>query len=247
MSWNRESRNGRGFGSGLPMMRSLMASICLLTALACALTVWRETAAANGAPATVILTYLPGVSNVGPETATGIAEVIGAEGEITVNVTGLPALNGESYEVWLINTKTKEGFNGGRFNADASQTATYRMLQRGGLPDKHFNLVVLAIAPDGTTSNGPGERRSIGGYYPVPVVDGQQPEELPYTGGEQAAAPRADLSGITVLGQAKQATPQSGPAPYTLVGSGLMVLAAAVVVGLLWGRRRAPARVRRNR
>ncbi|MBI4300300.1 MAG: hypothetical protein HY677_04120, partial [Chloroflexi bacterium] len=55
---------------------------------------------ANGAPIRVVLSYLDGVSNTGPKSASGIAEVVMAEGQVNLNVAGLPRLNGESYTVW---------------------------------------------------------------------------------------------------------------------------------------------------
>ncbi|TAK32258.1 MAG: hypothetical protein EPO21_15595 [Chloroflexota bacterium] len=232
------------------LVRCMLSCVSLLTLLVSSFLAAAPSAKANGAPVTIILTYLTGVSNFGPETATGVAEVIGAEGEITISVTGLPKLVGESYEVWLINTRTKEAYNGGRFNTDDYQSAMYSQVVEGRIPDIHFSLLVLTVANDGVASSGPGERRSIGGYFPVPVADGQQPTELPYTGGETPDAPQLSLDGLVVLPQSVPKTPLSsslisnGWSPYVLAATGLAILCAVFVAGIRWERRRVPSRAR---
>ncbi|MCD6289574.1 MAG: hypothetical protein J7M34_03655, partial [Anaerolineae bacterium] len=61
---------------------------------------------ANGAPVDVYLDYIPGTSNWGPRTATGHAVVSVGEGEVTLEVKGLPHLKDEHYQVWLERSDT---------------------------------------------------------------------------------------------------------------------------------------------
>ena len=87
----------------LPQPRSavrLVAAAAALLALALA----ALPAQANGNPLTITLSYLDSVSNWGPTGAAGVAEMVGKEGELRLVANGLPELENETYEVWILNT-----------------------------------------------------------------------------------------------------------------------------------------------
>ncbi len=148
------------------------------------------TARSNGVPTLVDLTYID-LSNSGPETATGVAELIFAEGIVRVDAEGLPTLSGELYQGWLVNSEAGDAIAAGRFNADADGMVSYQ----GTLPpiaEFGFDLFILTIEPQPDDAPQPTEQRSIGGYFTligVPGPDGSdaetalnQPGELPATG-----------------------------------------------------------------
>ena len=141
-------------------------------------------------PTLVDLTYID-LSNSGPETATGVAELIFAEGIVRVDAEGLPTLSGELYQGWLVNSEAGDAIAAGRFNADADGMVSYQ----GTLPpiaEFGFDLFILTIEPQPDDAPQPTEQRSIGGYFTligVPGPDGSdaetalnQPGELPATG-----------------------------------------------------------------
>jgi hypothetical protein len=148
------------------------------------------TARGNGVPTLVDLSYIE-LSNSGPEDATGVAELIFAEGIVRVEADGLPTLTGELYQGWLVNSEQGDAISAGTFNADAEGVVSYE----GVLPpiaDFGFDLFILTIEPDPDDAPQPTERRSIGGYFTLigdATTDGassetplNEPGELPATG-----------------------------------------------------------------
>lgn len=148
------------------------------------------TARSNGVPTLVDLTYID-LSNSGPQDATGIAELIFAEGIVRVTADGLPQLSGELYQGWLVNSQVGDAISAGRFNADADDMISFQ----GTLPpiaDFGFDLFILTVESEPDDAPQPTEQRSIGGYFSLvgaPGADGAgsesaltQPGELPATG-----------------------------------------------------------------
>jgi len=163
------------------------------------------TARSNGVPTLVDLTYID-LSNSGPQDATGVAELIFAEGIVRIEATGLPMLSGELYQGWLVNSEAGDAISAGRFNASADETISFQ----GVLPpiaDFGFDLFILTHEPEPDDAPQPTERRSIGGYFTLigaPGADGSSPEsalnqpgELPATGDFTLTS---DLIRIAVLG-----------------------------------------------
>ena len=148
------------------------------------------TARSTGVPTLVDLTYID-LSNSGPQDATGVAELIFAEGIVRVDAEGLEALSGELYQGWLVNSEAGDAISAGRFNANADGVVSYE----GTLPpiaDFGFDLFILTTEPEPDDAPQPTEQRSIGGYFTLigaPGADGSdsetalnQPSELPATG-----------------------------------------------------------------
>jgi hypothetical protein len=183
-------------------------------------------ALANGKPIQIVLSYVPDVSNTGPQNATGVAELVLAEGEVRVAATSLPRLDPpEHYEAWAMNTNTNEALALGSFNT-AYTTGDARLDQvlPGAIPDKRWNLFLVTIE-ESPTPTIPGEKRAIAGYFP-PEGTEPQPNLLPNTGGSQdSQASRADR-----------------PDWMLAAGLGALALGVGVAAGYGLGRRRPVSR-----
>jgi hypothetical protein len=142
-----------------------------------------STALANGRPIQIILTYVPGVSNAGPQAASGVAELVLAEGEVRVAATGLPRLDPpRHYEAWILNTRTNEFLRLGSFNtAFTTGAARLDTVLPGAIEDKSWDLFLITIE-DSPAPARPGSERSIAGAFP-PSGSEPQPNLLPNTGG----------------------------------------------------------------
>ncbi len=196
-------------------------SICV-SVLALIATDARE-ASANGAPIKIILTYISGVSNWGPTNATGVAEVIKKEGEVNLSVVGLPPLSGETYAGWLIDTRNNESLSVGRFNTDQSGAAKTQFVLPAEIPDKGWNLFLIT-AESQAQSQAPGERKSIGGYFPDSAEAKKVPSQLPKTGGDtDQNIPRLNQPAVV-------ATPAPGSKPNSILNVGNDFTTYGVVV-----------------
>lgn len=159
-------------------------------ALVAALSVAPASGHANGVPTVVELRYLDGLSNWGPQDATGRLELSFAEGYAKLRAQRLPRLDRERYQGWLVNSETNDAISTGRFNADASGGATLD----GTLPlitNFGFDLFILTIEPEPDDAPQPTARRSIGGRIAVAARTPEQrvpgevtnrPGQLPATG-----------------------------------------------------------------
>ncbi len=165
------------------------------------------TARGNGVPTLVNLSYID-LSNSGPEDATGVAELIFAEGIVRIDAEGMPMLSGELYQAWLVNSEAGDAISAGRFNADAEGLVSFE----GVLPpiaDFGFDLFILTIEPEPDDAPQPTEQRTIGGYFTLlgaPGTDGSnsetalnQPGELPATGDFTLSSDLFRVGVLTVL------------------------------------------------
>jgi hypothetical protein len=149
-------------------------------------------ASANGVPTPVSLSYID-LSNWGPQDATGVAELIFAEGIVRVKAAGLPVLAAQRYQAWLVNSRSGDAISVGRFNAAAGGAVDFT----GSLPpiaDFGFDLFILTVEPEPDDAPQPTSDRSIGGYFsllgqagPDGNLEGGQgaleaPGQLPNTG-----------------------------------------------------------------
>jgi hypothetical protein len=187
-------------------------------------------------PINLILSYLPGLSNWGPEKATGVAELVLAEGEARGRVAGLPRLNGEVYGVWLIATSTDEAIPFGSFNTDDAQRGQFRLIVPQEIPNRPWNLLLITVQPGAEVGAAQSDKRSIGGHFVDPSQRGQQPRELPNTGGDTPAAapvasstpaaPAAPIGGVS----AQPAPADHSPLPFT-AGTAAMTGLAGLAIG----------------
>jgi len=152
-------------------------------------------ARANGVPTIVTLSYLDGLSNWGPTDASGSVELIFAEGYVRLSADGLPVLEGERYQGWIVNSQTNDAISIGQFNTTLDGEIRYE----GVLPpiaDFGFDLFILTVEPDPDDAPQPSAQRSIGGRFSLiglPATDGSlatdtqsnggiSPQQLPNTG-----------------------------------------------------------------
>ena len=200
---------------------ALVTSIVLLGSVVGLASLGVRDASANGAPIKIVLTYLPDVSNWGPTNATGVAEVVKKEGQVTLSVVGLATLKEGSYTGWLMNTKSKEALKVVEFNTDQAQVAKAKAVLPAEIPDTGWNLFLVTVEGPGQGAQAPGERKSIGGYFPDSPESMRLPGQLPKTGGDDA--------------QSTTQPSQSAPAPRQQANGNNTVTFAVigiVVVGL---------------
>ncbi|MBI2939778.1 MAG: hypothetical protein HYY04_05005 [Chloroflexi bacterium] len=121
-------------------------------------------AMANGTPVRINLRYLSGISNYGPTNAIGVVEIVLIEGDVRVDLRGLPKLNGELYQAWLVNSASGDRLSIGKFNAGEDGSAYLESVL--DLTDQHFDLAVISIEPEPDPSPNPDARLSIAGFFP---------------------------------------------------------------------------------
>jgi hypothetical protein len=146
---------------------------------------------ANGNPVSIVLSYVNGVSNTGPTSATGVAELVPREGEARVTVAGLNKLSGEQYVVWIMNSATNERMGIGGFNTDDNGVGKLEQFTRDAWPDKGWDTVYVSIEAAGAIPAQSSNRRTIAGKWPIPGTQqgAGAPAELPATGGVPVQAP----------------------------------------------------------
>jgi hypothetical protein len=151
-------------------------------------------ALANGTPITVILSYQKGISSWGPTNATGVAELVTKEGEVRLTTAGLPQLNGEQYQAWILNSANGERLALGQFNTSADGIGKLDLLMKDPIPDKGWDTFLVTVE-SATAVKDPSTRRSIAGRFPAPesgpggaTTAAPKPAELPRTGGTEATA-----------------------------------------------------------
>lgn len=186
-------------------LAAILVGLCVLLGVA-------GGAEANGSPLRVVLTYLPEVSNWGPQGATGVAELVPAEGEVRVIALGLPRLSGEVYAVWLVNSRTGQSLEVGQFNVNDQSEARLGNVLPQAIPDEKWDMLLVTVEKEGTSPVAPGERRAIAG----PINDQREgaaaPQQLPRTGGTPPAAeqPAWPLVAAAVAGAAMGAAGVEG-------------------------------------
>ena len=218
-------------------------SLPLIAAVALALTAVvavPERGSANGVPILVDLAYIDGLSNWGPTDADGTVELSFAEGYARLDAAGLPRLDTERYQGWIVNSESNDAISIGSFNADGGGVISFE----GDVPalsDFGFDLFIITVEPSPDDAPQPTSDRSIGGRFTllgaVPGDDGTpgdvqaSPGELPNTGdptllhrhGSLRAVARRDRR----LARARPATREA-----TRMIRGLYTAASGLVLGL---------------
>src|SRR6185295_13953091 len=118
----------------------------MLLAAALALVTPAGPALANGTPIRFVLQYLNGVSNFGPQNATGTAELITSEGEVRVLAAGLqkPADN-EEYQVWISIGETNERMRLGTVQVTDAGVGRLDTVLKQPIPEKAWDLMVVTV------------------------------------------------------------------------------------------------------
>jgi hypothetical protein len=191
--------------------------------------VWLATAAlafADATPVSLVLVYLPNVSNTGTPSASGIAELVMPEGEVRISATELPRLDGDkSYVAWVVNTETNQFYRLGAFNSARSGTIRFENVLPDAIPNKHWNLLLVTVETSAEAAE-PSKTHSIAGVFPR--ADSEPlPGVLPNTGGIDPSTITARVDGP---GQADWLR-RSGPVALVALMAG--------GAGYLLGNRRA--------
>jgi hypothetical protein len=169
---------------------------------------------ANGTPVKIPLSKLAGVVNFGGEPAGGLAEVVAVEGDVTVQVQGLPRRNNELYQSWLVNTRTGDRVSVGKFNTTADGTA--RIASVVQLGNREFDLFVVTVEPEPDPSPNEDARIVLAGYWPD-----RQPTNQAGATPPAAGTPSTPSAGSTPAPTATPAVPVAGTVVSTAAPSGL--------------------------
>jgi hypothetical protein len=142
-----------------------------------------QVALADATPVSLVLLYMPNVSNTGTTSASGIAELVMPEGEVRINTADLPRLDGDNrYVAWVVNTETNQFQRLGAFNSAQSTGAVhYENVLPDAIPNKHWNLLLVTVEDTAEPAK-PGNKHSIAGVFPNPDNE-PLPGVLPNTGG----------------------------------------------------------------
>ncbi len=147
-------------------------------------------ASANGVPQRIQLTYQPGLSNWGPQDAHGEAELSYAEMVVHLTASGLPALSGESYSLWLANSTTNKAVPVGTLAGAPDGSVAYDG-KLTNLDGYDYDLLMVTVQPGDGSGSAPSAKRSIGGFFTAiqkqdvgsaTVQSDTQPSSLPNTG-----------------------------------------------------------------
>lgn len=196
-------------------------------------------AQANGAPVDVFLDYMPGVSNWGPQDATGQAVVAIGDGRVDLEVRGLPSLPDEVYWAWLVPADQEAPVAVGAFHTDATGRGSLHVTL-DDLPYLTYRLLLITLEPAAEGASGiprePGSRRALAGRFPNLEL---AREALVQPGG--GAAGGAGMGGVAAQPEFLPVTgePSSESAgSRMLAGGGALLVTLALAAGA-WRRKEA--------
>ena len=133
-------------------MRRLLAVLALVAAMGA------SNALADATPVQLLLVYMPNVSNTETPKASGIAELVMQEGEVRIEATNLPHLDGAAqYVAWVVNSETNEFRRLGSFNASEASSVHYENVLPDAIPNKHWNLLLITVEKDAEAQR-PGDQ-----------------------------------------------------------------------------------------
>ncbi len=190
---------------------------------------------ANGTPIQLPLTYQDGISNFGPWTAVGLVEIVPVEGDVRVEVFGMPQLTTDLYQLWLRDTANNRYIGVGKFNTAADGRG--RLGSVIDLIGQQFDSVLITVEPEPDPSAGPDKRVTIIGFIqkegeptrtPVPVLaPTQTPTVIPTT----TPAPTKTVTPTPTPAVVIKELPKTGSLPlggFILVG--VLILAMGVYI-----------------
>ncbi len=221
------------------MKKRVLVTIMLVTLLAFPAVV--PVARGNGAPVSLYLSWLPGITNwTSARTASGTAIVSVSLGELKLEAEELEHLATGQYEAWLVTEGMQQMVSMGRFNSDMLGQAKYDAL-REDLPARDYRYLLISVEPEPDSDPASSGTWAIGAIFPdsaLLVVTATPPTgtgtgETP--GGEVAAGPT-----VTPMPPPPQVLPVTGGASGTRTNGWLIGLGAIVAaLGIVWyGRRR---------
>jgi len=176
----------------------LVAGVALL-ALALALAAPTGTALANGTPIRIVLSYLPGVSNWGPQNATGVAELITSEGEVRMTAAGLEQLtDADEYQTWIRTAEPNSWLRLGAVQVNPNGVGRMDLVLQQPIPERAWELMQVSVEAKGSQGTAPGNRLTIAGRFSMTGGSGPAPKVLPNTGGTPVTGvPSTGLLGLS--------------------------------------------------
>ena len=180
---------------------ALFVAGAALLAAATALLAPANPVQANGTPIRITLRYQPGLSNFGPRSATGVAELITSEGEVRLTAAGLqkPA-DGEEYALWISSDETGERMRLGVVGVNDGGVGRLDTVLRQPIPEKPWNLMVISVEAKDSQPAAPSNKLSIAGRFSMSGEGGgAAPRVLPNTGGDTptTGTPTTGLLGLS--------------------------------------------------
>ena len=220
----------------LLLLRSLLVALILAQCVG-------APALANGSTIRVALSYLPGVSNWGPDNAAGVAEIVRAEGDVRLTVSGLPRLTTDLYQLWLVDLKSGTQYSIGKFNVSA--TGAGGLETTADITNVQFDLVVISVESEPDLSPNADSRLSIAGRYSTTTATPARagvatPAPAPASGASPAAGtppavagtPGSPPTGPTAAGTPTAPLPSQLPRTGESGPAGLVSLLAAGCIAL---------------
>jgi hypothetical protein len=143
-------------------------------------------AGANGVPQLVKLTYVPGISNFGPQDAEGVLEFSFAERYARADVKNLVPQEGYTYEGWML-TPAGDALSVGAFSIDAAGIGSMEGSFEG-IERYDYNVFVVAARPADAPLGILPDTISIAGNFTIiedpsgPLPGDSRPLQLPETG-----------------------------------------------------------------
>jgi len=204
-----------------------------LLALAFAVVTPAAPAWANGTPIRIVLSYLNGVSNFGPQNATGVAELITSEGEVRLTAAGLQKLgDNEEYQLWLSSSEANQRMRLGTVQVTDAGVGRLDTVLRQPIPEIAWDLITITVQEKGYSGSAPSEKRSAAGRFSVSQPNGPGPRVLPDTGGGDPTdgLPSSSSDGLPSSGGL------FGPLGLSSSGTLLLVLLAVGGIGFTLGR-----------
>src|SRR6476620_7504110 len=129
---------------------TLLATVAVLLATALALVAPAELARANGTPIRIVLSYLNGVSNFGPQNATGVAELITSEGEARLTAAGLQKLGAnEEYQLSLSSSEANQRMRLGSVQVSDAGVGRLDTVLRQPIPEIAWDLITITVQEKG--------------------------------------------------------------------------------------------------
>ena len=164
-----------------------------------------------------------GVSNFGPQNATGVAELITSEGEVRLTAAGLqkPA-DTEEYQVWISSDETNERLRLGAVQVNDGGVGRLDTVLRQPIPEKPWNLMVLSVEGKGSQP-ARAERQALDCR---PLLDERPRAAAKHHGCSQTPAATTPTTG----------TPTTGLLGLSSGGTILLVLLVVGVIGFALGR-----------
>lgn len=189
-------------------------------------------AQANGAPVDVFLDYMPGVSNWGPQDATGQAVVAVGDGRVDLEVRGLPSLPDEVYWAWLVPADQEAPVAVGAFRTDATGRGSLHVTL-DDLPYLTYRLLLITLEPATEGVPGvprePGGRRALAGRFPNLELAREALVQPGGGAGASGVAARPEFLPIT-------GEPSSEPADARMLAGGIALLVTLGLAAGAWRR-----------